>query len=139
MFLIKGMVQLKHHMKHTSLLVLVGLSISLTLFSFVSIALARPLPCPPGTSGCPNITLTNPIGISSVEEAIQRFIEIVAFYLGPPIVIILVMIGAYQMLFAAGDPERFSTGKKTVLYAIIGYVVLLLATGVGYIILDVLR
>ncbi len=126
-------------MKRFALLALISLFVGIFPFFIGNNAMAGPLPCSIGEPGCGAITLTNPIGLNSVGEVIERIIQVIAFYLGPPIVIILVMIGAYQMLFAAGDPERFSTGKKTVLYAIIGYVVLLLSTGIGYIILDVLR
>lgn len=44
-----------------------------------------------------------------------------------PIATIMILVGAFQMLTAAGNPENFEKGKKTILYAAIGLGVLLLA------------
>ena len=47
-----------------------------------------------------------------------------------PIVAIMVVIGAIQIMTAAGNSEKISQGKKTITYAVLGFAVLLLATSV---------
>ncbi len=40
----------------------------------------------------------------------------------------MILIGAFQMLFSAGDPDKFQTGKKTILYTVIGYAIIFLSS-----------
>lgn len=51
-----------------------------------------------------------------------------------PIVALMILIGGFQMLFSQGNPETFKKGQKTILYAVVGYAVILLFQGVAYII-----
>lgn len=44
-----------------------------------------------------------------------------------PIASIMVLVGGFQMMTAGGNPEKFSSGKKTILYAAIGFLVVLMA------------
>lgn len=50
----------------------------------------------------------------------------------------MIVFGAFQILFAGGDPERFSTGRRTILYAVIGYVIIWVGWGLTSIIQGVL-
>ncbi len=96
----------------------------------------------PGTilaqGGGPSITLYNPLaGTDSVIGVINKIItglQTVAI----PIVAIMIFIGAFQILFAGGNPEKFKTGKKTILYTVIGYAIILIAGGITSIIEDLL-
>ncbi len=54
--------------------------------------------------------------------------------IGAPLAAIMILIGGYYMVISGGDPEKFSTGRKTILYAAIGFAVILLAKGVATII-----
>ena len=82
------------------------------------------------------ISLPNPLGetetIPQLLEQIVRFLRDIA----SPIVAIVVIYGAFQILFAAGDPEKFATGKKTILYAVIGYAIIWIGWGIAKIIED---
>lgn len=42
----------------------------------------------------------------------------------------MIIIGAFQILFAAGDPEKFITGRRTIVYTAIAYAILLMARGI---------
>jgi hypothetical protein len=42
----------------------------------------------------------------------------------------MVLWGGFKMMTSSGDPEKFSSGKKTLLYAAVGFVVVLLANSV---------
>lgn len=101
-----------------------------------------PPPDSPGTppgGGSRSLSLPNPLGAAStipqLLERIARFLALLAV----PLVAIMILVGAYQMLFAAGDPEKFGTGKKTILYAVIGYAIILIAWGVTGVIRGILR
>jgi hypothetical protein len=78
------------------------------------------------------ITLQNPLGqncndLSCPAKAIIDFLFTVAI----PLCGIFVLVGGFQMMTAAGDPEKFSKGRKTILYAVIGFVVVLFAGSVA--------
>ncbi|HXF44109.1 MAG TPA: pilin [Candidatus Paceibacterota bacterium] len=85
------------------------------------------------------IVLPNPLGESTntVADLIYKIIRwlIVA---SAPLASLMIIFGAYQMLFAGGSPEKFETGKKTILYTVIGFIIIALALGVAAIIRDVL-
>ena len=51
---------------------------------------------------------------------------------------IIVLYGAFQLLTSAGRPEQVEKGKRTILWAVIGIVVLLVAGGVTSIIRSLL-
>ena len=54
--------------------------------------------------------------------------------IGAPITGIMVLVGGYFMITSGGSSERFTTGRKTILYAVVGFVALLLAKGVAAVI-----
>jgi len=73
--------------------------------------------------------ITNPLkadSIVGVLKAISDFLIVI----GAPLLVILVIIGGFQILTAAGNPEKINTGKKTILYASIGYAIVLSAWGI---------
>ena len=86
------------------------------------------------------ITLPNPLApASDLFQLLTAIITALRVYIAPPILGLVVMYGAFQMLFAAGDPTKFTTGKKTILYAVIGYAIILIANGVALIIQDLVQ
>jgi len=93
----------------------------------------------PGMGGSPDggIKLDNPLGVSNFTELLNKIIDFL-IEIGAVLLVIIVLIGAYQILFATGDPTKFATGKKTIIYAAIGYAIILLAKGIALIIKDFL-
>jgi hypothetical protein len=97
---------------------------------------ADPGDCPPGPNG--EITLCNPLGQgSTIPDVLKRIFGEITLILSF-IVPIIIIVGAFQMMFAAGNPEKFATGQKTIIYAIIGYVVVLMANGIIAIVKEIL-
>lgn len=80
----------------------------------------------------------NPLKTTSITDLINRVINYLIIYIGPPILTLMILYGAFQILTAGGDPEKFKTGRKTILYAVIGYAILLVAGGVGFLIKELL-
>ena len=92
---------------------------------------------PPGDSQI--IALPNPLGTNSDIESILKSIIDWLIIIGAPIATGMIIFGAYQMLFAAGDPAKFKTGQKTILYTVIGYGIILIGWGITSIIEEILN
>lgn len=82
--------------------------------------------------------LQNPLASDNIVTLLNGIIDAIVTYIAPPIVAIIVIVGAFQILFAGGDEEKFKTGKKAIYYAVIGYAILLLARGIVFIIREIL-
>lgn len=88
---------------------------------------------------CPPNELCNPLGdTDTIMKLIDKIIAALHDYIAPPIVALMVLYGAFQILFAGGEPEKFATGRKTILYAAIGYAIIFIASGISLIIKSVL-
>ena len=85
-----------------------------------------------GTGG-----LKNPIGTDSFTELLKRIIGYL-IVIGAPILALMVLYGGFYILTAGGNPEKFKTGKDVILYAVIGYTIILVSWGIIYIIGEIL-
>jgi hypothetical protein len=84
------------------------------------------------------IKLDNPLGANAtIPSILKRIFNQLAWILTFCIPIIII-VGAFQMMFSAGNPEKFATGQKTITYAIIGYVIILMANGLVSIVTKIL-
>jgi len=89
-------------------------------------------------SGGPvNLSLTNPLGCPDLQCVVARIIDGL-FIISIPIVTIMVLIGGFQIMTSGGDKEKLTTGKKTVFYAVVGFIVVGFAKSVNVIIQNVL-
>jgi len=85
-------------------------------------------------AGNATIALNNPLGTNSFTDVANNVIYFISTTIAIPLTAIMVLVGAFQMSTSAGDPEKFSQGRKTILYAAIGFVIAIIATGVTSII-----
>ena len=76
------------------------------------------------------ITLPNPLGCADGSCVALKVINFI-FVLSIPICAIMVLWGGFEMMTSSGDPEKFSTGTKTIFYAAVGFVVILVANSVA--------
>jgi len=84
------------------------------------------------------VTFDNPITATSVQEVIKAvFIWVygIAFALVP----LMILIGAFYILTAAGDAEKINTGKKIIWWTVIGLGIVILSTGVSELIKNLLN
>lgn len=101
--------------------------------------------CNPGpTSGASSITLLNPLACSSSANdpgflCIGKAIMLLLFNIAIPLTVIMVIVGGFQILTAGGDPEKFKTGRKTLIYAVIGFAIVLISGGVVQLIQNLLN
>lgn len=86
-----------------------------------------------------SVRIDNPLGsgVNSFADLLYRF-WYWAVILGAPVTAAVVLYAGFQMLGAQGKPEGFIKAKNTLLYAVIGYAVILISGGVPLIIKDVL-
>lgn len=83
-------------------------------------------------------TLPNPLGEGTTIYGLLERIMGYLMDLAIPIVTIMILYGAFQILTAAGDPKKAENGKNTIIYALVGFMIVLLAAGIPYIIKEIL-
>jgi hypothetical protein len=76
-----------------------------------------------------SITLKNPLTTTDATVVLGR-INLFLLAIAAPICGIMVVWGGFQMITARGNPEEFSKGKKTLLYAAVGFAVVIFASSV---------
>lgn len=89
---------------------------------------------PPSSGG---VSINNPLKYGTLPEILNA-VAVFLYRISLPIITIMVLVAAYQMLTAAGDPAKFAKGKKTFIYAIIGTVVILVAGGISQLVGNIL-
>ena len=75
------------------------------------------------------VTFANPIKygtIPQVIDAIVNFLMIVSI----PLLAGAIIYGALIMITSAGDPKKFQNGYNTMIFAVIGFIIILLAKGI---------
>lgn len=95
----------------------------------ISKVLAVDIPSVPGKV----YDIPNPLCKGATNCTIVGILEQISVYLlwiGAPITAIMIIYGAFQMMTAGGNPEQFKKGSKTLLYAAVGYGIILVAWGV---------
>lgn len=100
---------------------------SLSIFGTAYAATAQP------------ITLADPLGgnesFTSVATAVAGFLF---WDIATPLAVIMVLVGAFKLITSAGNPEKVSEGRKTILYAAVGLAIALVAGGIVSIIKSLL-
>ena len=94
----------------------------------------------PGTEdpgGGEPIGLVNRLSFESIEDLLDKIADILFTY-SMPLLVIMIIIGAFYLLTAGGSPDKISTGKKIITWAIIGFVVILIAGSIASLIRNLL-
>ena len=101
---------------------------AVSFFDLLPRALAQggPISNPPSS----NTQLENPIGCDDLGCVATKIIDAL-FVVSIPIVAIMVLVGGFQIVTAGGNEEKYKLGRKTILYAAGGFVVILLADSVA--------
>lgn len=76
-----------------------------------------------GSANCTNI---NQSSSSSVEKVVTLVINIFSWVVGV-VAVIMIIYGGFQYITAAGDSTKVGNAKNTILYALIGLVIVALA------------
>jgi len=84
-----------------------------------------------------SVEFINPIKWDKIEEVIIAIVDWtykIALVVAP----LMIMLGGFYLVTAAGDPARVDTGKKIITWTIVGIIVVLLATSVKVVIESIL-
>lgn len=100
--------------------VLATVSTALFLLPFISPGLAFALPT---DADCQSQVIGN---IGCVPYFLKNIIN-AGFILAGIITVVLIILSGIRLLLSGGDPERVEHAKKSLTYAIIGFVIILLS------------
>ncbi len=75
------------------------------------------------------IPVPNPVGDKNLVDIINIAIGFLVT-ISIPIAVIMILIGSFQMLTAGGNAEQFRRGSKSIMYAIIGFALVLVSKGI---------
>lgn len=88
-------------------------------------------------AGSTNISLPNPLQATSIADLINNIvtylIEIATILL--PLVLIY---AAYLLMSAGGEMDKVIQGRKTITYAVVGYILILISKGAAMIVASIL-
>lgn len=84
------------------------------------------------------VTLPNPLGEETTIQSLLCRIVTWLRDIGGILGTVIILIAAIQMLFAGGSEEKFATAKRTILYTVIGYAIILIGWGIVAIVAEVL-
>ena len=86
---------------------------------------------------CPAGELCNPLNTDTFQELVDKVAGFI-INLGIALAALMIVIGGFQILTAGGKSEQVATGRKTITYAVIGLVILLIGKGFVSLIKDIL-
>ena len=101
-----------------------------SILVFTQIVFAQGVGSGPGSDFIPLIDPLQGCDWACVTNRIINAMGVVSV----SIVTIMVLYGGFQIITAGGDPEKFKNGRRTILYAAVGFVVLLAAGSITTII-----
>ena len=80
--------------------------------------------CPPGS-----VCLRNPIYDKTFGELVR---SVISFFLWLAVALtpLLIIVGAFYLMTAAGDPKKIETGRNIILWTCIGLAVILFSWGI---------
>ncbi|CAN5657901.1 hypothetical protein BH23PAT2_BH23PAT2_06010 [soil metagenome] len=81
------------------------------------------------------VTATGTPPTVSVNSAVAKAIDIFSYIVGV-ISVIMIIIGGLKYITSSGDPSNVTSAKNTILYAVIGLVVVALAQVIVIFVLD---
>lgn len=91
-----------------------------------------------GVGETTGVELDNPLGKGATFITIINNILNYLIYISVPILALMILIGGFQILTARDNPEKISSGRKTIMYAVIGFVIVLISKGVALILLTII-
>lgn len=115
------------------------LFVSVIFFGSVSFVLADgagsnpPAPAPSQVIDFGELMPTSCKNLECISGQLLNLISTIAMIILP----FIVMYGAFQILTANGDPKKVQTGGKTILYAVIGFIIAFVAKDLTSLLLDV--
>lgn len=89
------------------------------------------------TGGTGGATLDNPLGADNIIQIINNILNYL-IYISVPILALMILIGGFYILTAKDDPAKITKGRTTIMYAAIGFTIILISKGVALILLTII-
>ena len=84
---------------------------------------------PRSTSPSSNRTTLNPLLATSIGSVLDRIGNII-FFLASSLAVLMLMIGGFIILTAAGSPDRLAKGRRVILLTLLGFAIMMLSKGI---------
>jgi Type IV secretion system pilin len=90
-----------------------------------------------GQGGDPDapVTLHQPFPGDSLITIIDK-VSSALIVIATPVVALMVLVGGFQIMTAGGNEEKVKSGKDTIMNAVIGFAIILLAKGAAKIVIS---
>ena len=83
------------------------------------------------------VEIESPLRVKTIPELIERIVQYV-FWIAVVLAPLMILVGAFYFMTAAGDPKRVETGKKIIIWTIVGLGIILFSRAIISIIRSVL-
>jgi hypothetical protein len=83
-----------------------------------------PVLCNAQRPGTPTISITNPLGNTTITQFVKDLLDIV-ITIGVPIAVVMIIIAGLRFVTAGGNDTKISDARKMLLWTVIGTAVLL--------------
>jgi len=74
-------------------------------------------------------SLPNPLGVTNLQDIVDKVISALTV-LAVPVVLVMVLYGTFKIITSGGEPAKAAEGGKTILYAAVGFGLLLISNGI---------
>ena len=74
-------------------------------------------------------TIPNPLGITDLNGLVNTIIDALTV-IAVPVVLAMVLFGAFKIITSAGDPKKAKDGGMIIFYAAVGFGLLLISNGI---------
>lgn len=93
---------------------------------------------PGGVTAVNSPEISNPLGVKTFIEAISKILDYL-IYISIPILALMILWGGFQILTAREAPEKIKNGKTTIMWAIVGFIIVLASKGMALIFIEIFR
>jgi len=118
--------------KNESRIMRIAITLTLTVAMFILLSVAFLIATPEmayARSATPTpIDLRNPLAAQNLQEFLEMVIGFL-FRLGLILAPVFILIAAFYFMTAAGNPAQIETGKRIIIYTVIGLIVIIMARG----------
>ena len=73
--------------------------------------------------------LPNPLGITNLGDIVDKVMSALTV-LAVPVVLAMILYGAFKIITSAGDPAKVKDGGNVILWASVGFGLLLISNGI---------
>ena len=74
-------------------------------------------------------TVPNPLGINDLNGLVTKIVDALTV-IAVPVVLAMVLYGAFKIITSAGDPKKAKEGGMIIFYAAVGFGLLLISNGI---------